>query len=301
MIAVVGTPRSGTSLTMTTISSLVPASRIQGDKFPQENKAITPIQKYNQKDYVAHNPHGFWEDTDLVMTGINYNPKYSEKYKGLKNSDKIVKLIGRGLLLSDPEFIDKVIIVLRDPAQTSASQKALGIRGNKGTTQIQDYVAIARWLLANPVPTLLLDYEDYKTDAHDQIASFLGVPLQPSSFDSSRGNDAESDNSETTKLAYQMYDLSTKQDWASIVELADDPMFLLTRNSKVFKCPRTEEKVNYDRCMLCKTDPVVRQNMRKTAAHRKTNPMMKPCAFDCGMGPNKPITIEESIKDNHWR
>ena len=301
MIAVVGTPRSGTSTTMTACTRLVGGENIQGSKFPQETKVRTPIEDYFKGEYVSKNPYGFWEDPQLVMQGFIYHPSKNSLLDKLKTSNKVVKIIGRGLLRTPPNYIDKLVFVLREPSKVSDSQKRSEIQGHNGVTQLQDYVAIARWLQVNKVPTLLLNYENFEYHAQDDLADFLGVPRQPSVFDSSRGNSAERTEDELTNLVYKVYSLCQRSKWDEVVALADAPAYYLTRRNKRFKCPRVGSQVDYDRCKACKTDPKVLVQLKKTSTHRKIDYLKEPCSYDCGMGLEKPISIEESIKNNHWR
>ncbi len=89
MIVVTGTPRSGTSMIMQTLKLLgVP---IVGEAF----------SFYNLEH---HNPKGFWElDYKETFAGIK-----DDRYRG-----KGIKILGEGLLRTNPEMISKMIICQR--------------------------------------------------------------------------------------------------------------------------------------------------------------------------------------------
>ncbi len=91
MIAVTGTPRSGTSLIMQIIKAL--GGEITGQKHTSVN-----IEKYN--------PGGYWELPFLeTIQGVN-----TTKYKG-----KAVKLFGSNLYATKPKYVSKVIFITREP------------------------------------------------------------------------------------------------------------------------------------------------------------------------------------------
>lgn len=156
MIVVTGTPRSGTSMLMQTLMLLgVP---IVGDKFHDGNLP-------------QNNPKGYWElpKTERVE-GIK-----DHRYKG-----KGVKLMAQELLYTNPEFISKILFIIRyENYAVKSFQKCLidnrliKIKPNRNNAEILYRYALKcseDYIKANSsIPCLKLDYKTILTNTENEI------------------------------------------------------------------------------------------------------------------------------------
>jgi len=149
MIVVSGCPRSGTSLTMEIMRTVLGQDRIRGIKFPREEIDRTKKRpneteyQYNYRKYVVNhfepnrhllneksrdmNPNGFWEHPAFTVNGVRYSMEHSALLKEIKaeKNPSVCKIVSQGLAESDPVYIDKVVYLLRDPASVAKSQERL--------------------------------------------------------------------------------------------------------------------------------------------------------------------------------
>ena len=171
MIVVTGSPGSGTSLMMQTLILL---------HYPVVGEVFAPgkPRELNQK--------GYWElPVDEEVKGIN-----SSKYLG-----KAVKLLGVGLLKTNPELIDKVILCRRrlpeciDSAHRyiQSTGKFWGLRDDQLTVDVA--AAIVRINLRKSVNYLIKNGIEYKSVWYEDminkpeesvygIAEFIGCVPQ---------------------------------------------------------------------------------------------------------------------------
>jgi hypothetical protein len=88
------------------------------------------------------------------------------------------------------------------------------------------------------------------------------------------------------------------------VEYMQDPKreYHLAKNQ--WRCFRAKEIVNREKCLKCiNKDPKTLYRLKKNSESIGTEHWStQPCPFECGMDAfrEKPLTIEESIENNHW-
>lgn len=130
-----GSPRSGTSATMRVMRAS--GYNLHGDKFPRlANNSESEIEQYMHDKKVERfkpedqlNEQGFFEEGGMVMKGIGKNI-LSHLHTIPEGS--VVKIIGKGLLNTDPDLISKLIYCLRDPITCGLAQLSLRPKRNKG-------------------------------------------------------------------------------------------------------------------------------------------------------------------------
>ena len=216
MIIITGTFRSGTSLMMNCVGNLIGFENIVGEKFPSTQKSLhrfrisartlqpdgsfqesvstqTQENKQEPRDMTKYNPLGFWEDYRYLMQGFGYREEGGlDQFNALANNSKrFVKILGRGLTNTHPQYVDKVIICLRNPYDLATSQKLLLDKTKMPPSpraQITDYMDICQYLSTYPeIPYLVVDYEQQKKGnvAMERLARFLEVPVADSPYDAS--------------------------------------------------------------------------------------------------------------------
>jgi hypothetical protein len=121
---------------------------IIGSKFPQEERqtTITDLMEsglnkqvaeyvYKKKlkfdklqgidnSYKDMNPNGFWE-CPFSVQGIVYRWRNRELIEKVKKRETILKVVSQGLLASDPQYIDKIVYMVRHPRSVAKSQEKL--------------------------------------------------------------------------------------------------------------------------------------------------------------------------------
>jgi len=278
MIAVTGTPRSGTSVGMLNAASAMGGIvSIVGEKFPHNGK---------REERKKLNPSGFWEDTSYVMRGFSYNVRTAEKFHSLKNEkDKVIKLIASGLVATDPQYIDKLIICLRDPAETVNSQKDIkGIKPKADPLrQIQDYILISRYMIENPsLPYFILDYSYYEDPVgiQEDLCRFLEKDTSETAFVKKNKPKPERPNSSLWEEAYKVYEDMKAGKFERVLAYAKRERTALSRKTRVIHCERYGIKSNAERCQECKTNKTVKSNFIKLAKHKKLDFKNLPCNWD---------------------
>lgn len=230
-LIVSGCPRSGTSLCMDIQREAHGEDAILGFKFPQENRQKEKddmfvrydheedhqyeIRKYITEkqileiemrelaqgrplDYKDMNPEGFWECAFTVQ-GIIYQPQFNRLLQGIRTGKnfKVIKVVSQGMLNSDPQYIGKIIYMIRHPRKVAKSQERLK-RGfdftdpadGKIKNAFQDitihtpemYIQVtmqaAHWFLLNPrKKVLFVNFDDLQENPAEQcrkMKEFVG-------------------------------------------------------------------------------------------------------------------------------
>jgi len=151
MIIVTGLRRSGTSMMMLALK-----------------ESGIPIIAKDMAD--EHNPLGYWETQD-VTRGIFYDM-----------GDKAIKIVADGFYFSDPKYIDKVIVMLRDPRIVLKSQLKVGIcrKGDEKRVAFKNAVDLSRTfeiIKTFKIPHITVEYDEmlrYPKENMLRVCRFLG-------------------------------------------------------------------------------------------------------------------------------
>jgi hypothetical protein len=154
-----GCPRSGTSLCMNILRKSIKDINVLGKEFPQEDKLKSLLTKnkdeseeqFNLYKYSLEksniieeqakkleqakkmNPNGFWENGIFSVSGLIYNIQNRYLIKKIRNNKGdyfLAKIVSQGLLNTDPELIDYIIYMVRNPYEVAKSQEDL-VRNSK--------------------------------------------------------------------------------------------------------------------------------------------------------------------------
>lgn len=194
IIAVTGSPRGGTSLTMQIFAHAMgedriiytkPDSKGAKRKLPPEVDAL--MKWANKRDGIDEtkerkkdmNPRGFYEGWPCM--GIPWSLVNHQRMKRVEEMPerKIAKIVGEGLSKTNPEYIESVVVILRPPRFVAKSQEKLAgqinIRDkNEGMHNVRresnihtpDFwishmTSVAEWLNAFPlIPVHVIEYEN---------------------------------------------------------------------------------------------------------------------------------------------
>ena len=364
MIVVSGCPRSGTSLTMDLLRTVLGEQRLLGKKFPQEHRIMQELSarpnesliefenrkwlfEYNNEDWRKDlaeskdmNPNGFWECFCSVQ-GIQFDYQNAALLKSIIKAKKentpprIVKIVSQGLLQSDPQYLSKIVYLIRHPRAVAKSQERLKqntprhlpkhiqktIKDNQEVKHspemyINVTIAAARFFLENPeIPTHFVEYASLIESPKETMEGIKTFIDEEGDWDAAierinpklrRSYPKEVDHT-LWAAADTIYDLSLKQDWQGILDYAARADTVLrevddhkkNKKEQVHKCPRLDREVVASECKLCKKDPVVVANFKKAANEMNIHWGELPCFYDCYIQKD-PISVEESIEKNHW-
>jgi len=339
LITVSGCPRSGTSLMMDCLRIAFGDDRIIGHKFPQEQRIAIGLQKHDEetdeefeaRQYIREivapnaerdfkiskdmNPNGFWECRYSVR-GIKWHMNMP------KLDGQICKIVSQGLFNSNPEYIDKIIYMLRDPRQVAKSQERLkrfpfmtheeevesGLRIHTPEMFINVTYQACKWLLANPdIPILVISFDDlimYPDETLGKVQNFLEEgdfsrhqidPKLKRSYPEEIGN-------HLWEYADTIYEFMKKQEYQKIIDYYEENAKMIFRDNVRTFCTRLREQMVYNECINCKKSCDLVNNLRKRAEEKKIAWEFEPCMFDCLTNPLEDhISIQESVKNNHWK
>jgi hypothetical protein len=356
-VIVTGSQRSGTSLMMRCMRDLMGEDNIIGTKFPNEHRGVKRTvfdtdETYAFKQYGFEqdrdsrekdleisrdmNPNGFWE-TPFVMRGIYYSPAFEDVLSDIlsRGSSVALKLVSQALANSDPRFVDKVVLMARDPLSVAISQRRLRRElfvkdPNGNSVNLWDHIgevvtpnlfmsvsiSLARWMRKHPyIPVHVVDYSELMRNPEEvmqSLAEFLGVSddssvtKAASNVDASlnrSGNDKDrSKDGEEYAEAFKVFDFLREQDWDSIISFSKDALTRYSKANHEWKCVRNGMNANIAICEACMSDTLYVEGFKRVANDLGIPWKERPCAFECAydLDRNAYVTIEDSIKNNHW-
>jgi hypothetical protein len=306
-VIVTGSQRSGTSLMMRCMRDLMGEDNIIGTKFPNEHRGVKRTvfdtdETYAFKQYGFEqdrdsrekdleisrdmNPNGFWE-TPFVMRGIYYSPAFEDVLSDIlsRGSSVALKLVSQALANSDPRFVDKVVLMARDPLSVAISQRRLRRElfvkdPNGNSVNLWDHIgevvtpnlfmsvsiSLARWMRKHPyIPVHVVDYSELMRNP-------------------------------------EVFDFLREQDWDSIISFSKDALTRYSKANHEWKCVRNGMNANIAICEACMSDTLYVEGFKRVANDLGIPWKERPCAFECAydLDRNAYVTIEDSIKNNHW-
>ena len=327
MIVVSGCPRSGTSLMMKCFIEAMGQNNVIGDKWPMDKKhpdkylqqcighieeARNPDLRKQIEESKKMNPNGFWE-TPWTVNGIKWS--YPEP-----DRSKVTKIVSQGLAQSNPVYVDKLIMMVRHPYAVAKSQKDLVLpipvhTRNKDLGNIDpdmfNHVTVmaSKWILNHKPEMITVEFEELISNPKDTlnaVHSFIGhgdwdkaeKEIQPKL---QRNEPTKPEIPGDWENALHYYELFKAGKYQEVLDFAKDNE---KPREKGFFCTRFGGNVMKDNCTQCKTDRSSMQKLKDQADRRGINWKDKPCLWECGMNLDRdsytPLTIEESIKNNHW-
>jgi len=365
MYIVSGCPRSGTSLMMDCLRAALGEDRILGSKFMGKDKQLAMLKRdkiyqrdnetpeeFSLRQYMFEknkvnaaksieevekrkehmkdmNPNGFYE-MQFTVTGIKYAFAMDDLFKRIRSegdSPYVCKVVSQGLIQSDPQYVDKIVYMIRHPRAVAKSQEKL-IRPNRKKFQLEDGEVVeepvhtpkmfidvtkqaALWLEANKdKKVLIVEYDDLIEDPKKQfkrIKRFLG-----------EGDFKQAEGIINPKLrrsipqdielalwddAEYIYEEFKKRNFKKIKTYMEDPFVETNLEKTRIPCIRTGRDMAYRECKACHEDYVVRNNYKHAAETDGIDWENEPCVFECSkfVDDNRRVGVEESIKTNTWR
>ena len=311
MIVVSGCPRSGTSLMMDILRESLGVKRLvfDGPISGPIDEVSTYIQsklpKIEDKSFM--NPNGFFE-MEWTVGGIKYSLDRDEILKNHKG--KIVKVVSQGLATSDPSYIEKIIYMLRPPRNVAKSQENLsrdkmstpkGVKVHSVSMFINVSIAAAHYFIKNPqIPVEVVLFDELQAnpiEASKVVSDFIGEDLTKGAIrvdpklnrsmiedKGHEGNDWE--------RAQEIYEAMKVKDWGRVINSK-----VRNHDDHAFYCTRLNKQVNGLQCKRCQEREGLRENFKKHSERVGIDWRNEPCIYECRI---KGLSIEKSIKNNHW-
>jgi Sulfotransferase family len=282
-----------------------------------------------QKSRIEHstkmNPMGFWEDGRISVSGVRYNQRTKDIIKELrenKDNNYLAKIVSQGLMDSDPDLIGKVIFMIRNPYEVAKSQEDLVINGKfsyKGkeidlfendkphspNMFINVTTRAARFFLENPdLEFEVVEYEDLILNAKEtikKISEFIdegdfskGHELIKPELYRSKTYDKKG---EIWEEAVKIYELFKERKFQDIIDLEKKGY---DKTTKYWFCLRANAQTIDAHCQACFNDGKFLTSIREQATKDNVDWGNLPCVYECGYRNKDIISVEESIKNNHW-
>jgi hypothetical protein len=333
-----GCPRSGTSICSILLRSVLDdKENFLGAAFPQENKRKTHLQRLEEmedgemkdyfmkkyelikdqivepepkKDYKDLNPEGFFENRYTVK-GITWHKKFPDL------TNKYCKIVSQGLATSDPQYIGKIIYMVRDPRQVAKSQERLGRehetpeRAKIHTPEM--FVSVSaqasNWILANKKEddVLIVNYDNLVSDPEfecKRIEGFLGLKkkidhtlVQPKL----KRSEPEDVKNNLFEVADEMFEALKKGDWKGVLISRKKHIKEIQKDKMQTSCVRLNENMAYRECKNCLLSKTMKETLKKRAVRKGIDWNAEPCMFLCKTNPDaEPVSLKETIDNNHW-
>ncbi|NCC45081.1 MAG: hypothetical protein EOM18_16215 [Clostridia bacterium] len=352
MIIVSGISRSGTSLMMNCLHRTFGDSRIHGIKNPLEDTVEHLDKRYNDepehifncrkylmrknfRDIMTEfnkskelNPTGFWE-TEYATQGVYYRFADRMNLKRWKEEPKptFCKIVGRGLWQSDPTYIDKIIYMVRNPADIVKSHENLRrstpiINNGNNSMRLEDMVhkandplmymdvtgKVCEWFAEYPdIPVLYVYYDnlmDNPMKVFEDIREFIGegdFTEAVKCIDSKlRRSVGERCTSKLWEMAWHIYDMFIKREYAAVVQYIRENHMAIHKPFRRWFCGRVNREVCFPECVACYSGRCLRM-FKKTAEEERVDWKSEPCLYECGLGDLPEYkSIQDSIENNFW-
>jgi len=355
MYVVSGCPRSGTSLMMDILREVFGEDRILGkkhieegseDKYKEQQENETDeqysarmylIEKFSnneekekrkkKKERVKNmNPNGFWEMLYTVQ-GCYFRFQDSEQLEKLLIEEKksICKIVSQGLINSDPQYIDKIIYMIRHPRSVAKSQENLERqfpfskgsepKSNGETIKVHSpemYINVtaqaSMWLKKySNVEIMFVHFDELISNPKKvltEVQDFLGegdFKKAISRIDPKlkRSYPQEIDNP-FWKDAEFIYDHFLEQDYEGIIKYMENLSLAIHKKNKKIYCCRLGRTVIEDECLICMSSEQTRKNYKVGLEKRGIDWKSEPCIYECGQKERGNITVKESILNNFW-
>ena len=167
----------------------------------------------------------------------------------------------------------------------------------------------AKWFNANHhIPVHVTLFDDVLFNAEDtltKVTDFLGegeiwnaLPRIRKDLKRSSPEHIESDLWEDAEIVYEYL---LKKEWGKIIEYFKESR-ATTEERKRWYCTRRGSMASRLDCERCLSNPIVRNNFRKTSTDKNINWGKEPCMFEVAFNSKAKthLTIQESIEKNFW-
>jgi hypothetical protein len=283
------------------------------------------------------NPNGFFE-CQYSVDGIQYNIQDRDNlntYNKEESLSKCMKVVSNGLRVSDPQYIGRIIYLIRHPRPVAKSQERIrtqldlllaqnpgyddmkqGFVVHSPRMYINSTLNASQFFLENPdIPVHFVHYDDLVGNPEKtikDIGTFLKVGKKYAWTTAKgivdpklkRSYPQDVDN-ELWEESENVYELFNKQDYQGVIDYMKPRSRKTHQANHEWECMRFGSVTRKPACMECINKDIVRLRYKQAANKRNIDWRNMPCLFECGadlsLDDDKVLTIEESIENNFWR
>jgi hypothetical protein len=283
------------------------------------------------------NPNGFFE-CPYTVGGIQYNVPDRENLKTYNTEEalgKCMKIVSNGLSVSDPQYIGRIVYLIRHPRPVAKSQERIKtsldllFSQNPGYADMRpDWVVhspltyinstrnASHFFLENPdIPVHFVYYDELVSNPEKVIkdlGGFLKINKRTVWSKAKHIVDPKLKRSYPQDVEHELweesekvYDLFSNKDYQGVIDYLK-PLNMKTNQANTkWKCIRFGTPTSEKQCMECIKSPMVRVEYKKAAHKRGIDWRNSPCLYECGMDlsleDDQVLTVEESIANNFWR
>jgi hypothetical protein len=274
------------------------------------------------------NPNGFWEDGRFTVRGLAYRQNTKEILQEIRDAKTslFAKIVSSGLLNTNPDYVDKVVYMLRHPRAVAKSQERLK-RGSFVTVDGQDFniadevihtpemfinssIAAAKWFVENPeVPLHIVEFDDLIENPEEIVVGIAAFICESGEFLKAyevvdpklRRSYPQAVENSLWGEAEIAYKLMKERKFEELIEFFDEPRRLIHREARAWHCVRFAGPTCEKQCQLCRVNDEYRGTLKQHAEEQEIPWRERPCAFEVAFDLDNPlVSIEESIRDNFW-
>lgn len=309
MIIVTGCPRSGTSIMMRSLYDAIGAEHFIASQWPEKIK-----RGKKQADRIRDmNPDGFFE--------CRYTVKGAQWHADIEDTrDKFCKIISKGVAKSNPIYIQKMIVMARNPRAVAKSQERLirdmippdnpdGYVVHSPDIFIRDTIQLAKWMLINETPHIVVNYDNLVSDpdtTFGKVADFLDMPQDAFANhtvrESLRRSEPQPIEHHLWEVADAIFDALKRSDWTEIANIASDNWRSIDRDRRMTPCARLGgERMTYAECINCLHKQDTRVVFKNKAERRGIDWKSSPCNYlSMNNAEGDLVDAQETIASNHW-
>jgi hypothetical protein len=319
--------------------------RILAEKFPMDRGYFTgqregePDGLYSAREYVQQkmrpekgrakrlersrqlNPNGFFE-MEWSVRGISYSIARADILKSCKTAPvPVAKVVSQGLANTDPQYITKIVYLIRNPRSVAKSQENLrgkfptGAEPERNGQRVKENsvnmfcnvnYSAAQWFIANPhAPHMVIEYDELIQNPNGVCAD-VGRFIGEGDWQTAAGRvDPKLKRSEPKAnpeidytLADKIYSFVRAGNWPAVADAFEaDRDKPIDPAQATIVCTRLGRKVVPNECSMCKGHKQTTANYIQAAAKSGIDWAAEPCIRDVATGA---ATIKGSIEENHW-
>jgi hypothetical protein len=293
-----------------------------------------PDQEAEEKRAKDMNPKGFWE-CPFTVQGVRFRPEIEEQLKAIlseSEEETFCKIVSQGVAASDPRYITKLVVMVRDPRSVAKSQERLtrefryrrpgqpernlydGMEIHSPKMFIDVTLMLSAWIKRHPdIPVHYVEYDNLVAEPEVAIKGVLEFLGEKGA--AKKAKTAASEIDPKLKRSYpepkpsllwddaeRVHDLLKSGDHDGLERFAHDKSRPSFREDLSWVCVRVGSRMVEAHCSRCIKDPKFAASVRAAAERSGIQWRLRPCAYETAYREDGVSlkTIDQSILDNHW-
>ena len=289
---------------------------------------------YDQREEHSRkmNPKGFWE-CPFTVSGILWRPDIHDQVQEFldqigKPNEMFCKIVSSGLSRSDPRFVSRIVLMVRDPVSVAKSQENLvrsfkymnngrptdlfaGMRIHSPKAFIDSTIMLAGFMLKHGIPFHVVNYDDVLENPGSVLGGVFEFLVEKKADLVKAAGAIDPDLKRSLpepkpSLLWEdadvVYQALLEGNFGKIKTFGDNDGRLSAREDANWICIRTQTRMVEAHCKQCMKSPKFAASARRSAQARGVNWRVLPCAWETAFRTDGEslISIDESIVRNHW-